>query len=708
MRRRTVASSQDSQGQGPQRRSSFSNTASHSLRSSAWRWTQWLLLTSMIPCLFLTHVHLMRRNESLRKKHQQEGLVQDLMDVDLSLSNSSQSTDMLSSSEGDQKLALPRLGGSERAQLIYMATNAKVDAVLATESIIDDEASLFSLIITDYNEWFRQAISGVQQSYNSDSPIAIHSTWLELSHCRVDDMLQSKYMDMFIEWASPLLQSALQSLWREHAHDLIPPFDSADVTEAAGTDTNDTIVKAWQSIAQELTLELLEVYMTTLSIQNADVVDESDRINWCDWSLYRPTVPSTVYTDKVGQALFASMAKHQSQLKGADASALRLLIVIVAYKDVAHVTRLVQALSAPSHWIVIHVEEHAPAEFVQALQVMSQDMAQVVVLQFGTVIYKTDSVSMIHWRIMEWVHNHRHAEYDYYVALDGASFPLYTANDLNQHLRKTGQPVYLGDLLHKGQSATGSSQIAHWRHKRLVVSQPHPWETEAASLKWMYRLPRNAMDMLAAVLERETKSFAVIPPSLLPHIQYKSTSGNDGIYHSSVIEQILNEPAIRQLWALSKYGCCCCIEERSWIASLALLGYLDAAMAAPSMFQAWGGGAGSMADNRMTCTGGDMHNAVLSQIASQCFRIEQAGLVRYLDRLSSFADYDATVNNGNGLTPPYDMNGSDLTDLMRMAKVEGGYMFARKFDSARKDSMDLLDAIQEEIWPLRFQGDGGE
>jgi hypothetical protein len=170
-------------------------------------------------------------------------------------------------------------------------------------------------------------------------------------------------------------------------------------------------------------------------------------------------------------------------------------------------------------------------------------------------------------------------------------------------------PVYMGEMFEVGRSQRGTPQARYWWNKRLVVSQALLWETRNNTLKWSVEVGGAPLAALAKALNVNNAQLTFLPPAILSHTVYKSNSGNQGIFNHSVVGQLVGSPVLRQFWAASKYGCCCCIEERSWIAAMSYLGYLDVALQSHSILQMWGGRPLSARGCR-----GTMSNAVLSLV----------------------------------------------------------------------------------------------
>jgi hypothetical protein len=300
----------------------------------------------------------------------------------------------------------------------------------------------------------------------------------------------------------------------------------------------------------------------------------------------------------------------------------------------------------------------------------------VICVQFGAVVYRTDSLSLINLRLLRWITLELQLPYDYVVLCDGLAFPLHAPTEFLQAIRSAkledGQPreVWLGALTHKGQSVSGTNFDHLLRQKRVIYTRRMP-DSDSNSISaptvWIFhqRLPKRILAL-----------YPPIPDQIRSHMIYKSTSGNQGIYSRNVMEQLLNADSVMELFALSKYGCCCCLEERNWIAALSMIGYATQALQQTSMFQLWGGSS--------TECQGSMSNAVLSRNASICYRSEDP--------------------NRDG-RPMYFYGDSLWTEILQ-AKQRGVIM-ARKFlSTAKNDNPNLIQDIQSHVWRKGMQEEG--
>ena len=346
----------------------------------------------------------------------------------------------------------------------------------------------------------------------------------------------------------------------------------------------------------------------------------------CNFSAYRPTIPAKVAEN--AQRNFPFSTFNYS---------VNIVFCISAFQDVEQVGNLVDALPHDDTLVLIHLERSTSADYHQAL---SKRCPRALVLQYGTVVYRTDTLTSVNIRILRWLTFELRLSYEYVVLMDGSAFPLISPSEWFVHLSES--PVWLGELKHNGEHVTGSSTEAPFLHQRVIhsLSKQHK------------RLPGNTW-------KSELNYF---PWS--KHLQYKSTSGNQGAYHRNVVMGLLQSNDAMELFALSKYSCCCCVEERNWIAALAMVGYVEEALAKTSAFQLWGG--------KEECQG-SMNNAVLSLNTTLCYRTE--------------AVYSTDMY----------FRGSQTLEQIRLAKMNGA-LFARKFRSGDIDSIRLMKDIQNEVW----------
>ena len=426
---------------------------------------------------------------------------------------------------------------------------------------------------------------------------------VELDHCTVNET--NVPWTEFLAWANRKIGGTIKKIRTSDRRDSLL--------------TNKSL--SWREIRDEWKLELLEMHATHHQL--------------CNFSKYHPTVPAD--SPNIRQA-GTTLRKIASTIPTPPNHA-RIAFVIIAYQDAEHLRRLVKALWMAHHLIVIHLERSTSLEYARQVQeLITKFHSNVVVIQFGTVLYKTDSVSMINLRIMHWLVHDLHLQYDFHVCMGGAVFPLYGASELARHLyAHNATTVWLGETTYRGRRVH-HPQAGVLLKKRLVSTK--------------YRL----IQKLGTLYQDK------LPVWLNTSMQHKSASGNQAVYRYSTVLRLLENPQVMEMFAMAKYGCCCCIEERTWIAAMDLLGLLDDAKHHGSTWQAWGG--------TSTC-GGSMHNAVLTTNVSTCFRLE------YVDK-------------------KLDIWGNETMDHLIKAKEEG-FLFARKFRSEDKENMALLQEIQRRL-----------
>jgi len=177
--------------------------------------------------------------------------------------------------------------------------------------------------------------------------------------------------------------------------------------------------------------------------------------------------------------------------------------------------------------------------------------------------------------------------------------------------------------------------------------------------------------------QAKTGWYATVPGYIKANMGWKSNSGNQAVFRYQVVKELTMSAQVKELFAIAKYGCCCCVEERSWITALGMLGYRQQGLQLPvAMFQVWGGG--------RACKG-SIRNAVLNTKDNVCFLLSDATIALWY--------------NGTSILPPkapkdFCMHGENVWDALVQAKQKGGFLFARKFQSTNMDSMELLTRIQ--------------
>jgi hypothetical protein len=552
--------------------------------------------------------------------------------------------------------------------LVLFETMMQVQKVIFLTGSKDDETGSHS-----YPATVKKAPKQHDQNYDTLISLSIlnpyanvihHSDTIQLQHCLPQrQMLSPSTWHNFTDWVFPILQQKF---------DGNPKFDTLN---------NQTK----QVIHDEFTMQLFEIYLSTFT-------------NLCNFSLYQfHRIPLNNVDNHHKEHSFQNARQKLQSIRNNDPKqdivshsvAARVVFIIVAFQDVDHLHRLVRSINGMTkhHLVILHIERQSPLEFQQAVNKIAERYTNVVVLQFGTIIYETDSVSQINLELFQWLHDIVRWEYDFIITLDGAVYPLWNASALNQHLYQAkldGKQVWLGELLHNSRKVHHPQAMMVWNRKRLHT-------TTLAGEKLDLRVG-NAISTTIP-----------IPQWLDRTMYHKSISGNQGVYSFSLVEKLLHSPRTKQLFAMAKYGCCCCLEERTWIAAMDILGFSRQAKENYSMFQLWGGPVTTLAvagldvvaattsrrptrqDSSSDCQGG-MKNSVIGidNYPHPCYRSEHA------------YDYVNETSGGSTDKTSVMMNGTQIWERLVKAKLKGT-LFARKFHSNNIPSMQLLQRIVHEL-----------
>jgi hypothetical protein len=426
----------------------------------------------------------------------------------------------------------------------------------------------------------------------------------ELRHC---NLFQINWEDYFA-WASYILDEKM------------PQFES-NRDYATFTD--------WQAMEQEFCLELLEMYAT--------------HHGYCHFDGGFPYPPNLQHAEQVFRSIPASPNYP------------RLAIIIIAFQDAPQLQRLVEAVYMPHFYIMIHLERRTSLKFKEEAQVIASRYNNVVVVQFGTIVYRTDSVSMIQLQLMKWFVT-KDFHHDFHVTLNGAAFSLYSAKELALHLQQTDRKVWMGELTNGRDGIrvrTSQAQLLMGA-KRLVY-------TQGSTMKGTFRV---ASSLISHGLN------TTLSHTIQESMSRKSVSGNQAVYSHGVVKKLLASRDAMELFALAKYGCCGVLEERTWIAAMRLIGVGEQALENGCMWQVWGGEARCMSS---------VNNAILTRNETLCFKVEDGTMGR----------------NDTGGGALY-IRGNEMMDYLRDAKRRG-FLFARKFQSDNEESMALLDDIRREF-----------
>ncbi|GKY94291.1 hypothetical protein MPSEU_000394900 [Mayamaea pseudoterrestris] len=428
----------------------------------------------------------------------------------------------------------------------------------------------------------------------------------ELYYCRVEeyrDPLSAAYAN-FSSWAKPLLNSSMSALMTQ------PKVDA-------------------ELLRQEFDLELLELYAQVH--------------NLCDYELYQ-------YAPLLDHEAAATKLQRVNAL--VPSGSVRIAFSVIIHNDLKHMERLLAAMIKPWHYVVLHMERSASHELVEQAKHIADRYANVVVLQFGSIVYTTDTVSMVNLRIMRWLVQDLRLVYDYHVTMGESFYPLVrdVGQALHQEQQRTNRTVWLGAALREGKHDTWGLDFI-LKQKRLIYTPA----------KLHVRLPPQPFENIE------------IPPNIRASLKYKSNSGNQAIYHYSVIQKLLESVEVKQLFVMNKYSNFCCSEEHNWITALDMIGHGAEAREQAAIFQVWGG-------KSYICRG-TMRNAFLSTMESVCYRMEDETL----------------KEDSDGNRRSLHFHGNGTMEYLKDAKARG-LIFARKFGSNDDKSMEVLRLIEEEVW----------
>jgi Core-2/I-Branching enzyme len=468
---------------------------------------------------------------------------------------------------------------------------------------------------------------------------------VELDHCDEVSITQTKgkKRTKALKRFAVSYPSVVKSLVQDLQQPLEDAMRVAEMEVSNETSFQTAKTKLVDEMEQEFSLQLWEMFL--------------HEQGYCNFSAYRPTVP--------GHAVRGRQLQNVVQ---AHPNAPRLAFVISAFQDFDHLKALIRAIHQPQHCIVIHLDRQCKdedrAQVEGILASLPPDYNNVVIVQFGSVIYTSDSISLINLRILRWLTFDLKLDYRQVLLLDGAVYPLFSPTELVQSLQQLAakkRSVWLGRLL------LGTFDYTNYDSR---FNKPKPLDGFLRYQRVMFAQSEKFK------LTKGAQTRGPLPKDIVRHMIYKSTSGNQGVYSRALVEKLLNHDTVMELFAFSKYSCCCCVEEHVWMAALSMLGYAREAMAHTSMFQVWGGYEDGACQTSMT-------NSVLSLNATLCFVIADPW----------YYDISKPKNETKYVT----FHGNETLKFLANAKRRG-VMFARKFRSQSEDSKNLIQAIEAKLW----------
>mmetsp|Transcript_28567 Transcript_28567/g.61517 ORF Transcript_28567/g.61517 Transcript_28567/m.61517 type:complete len:627 (+) Transcript_28567:133-2013(+) len=508
----------------------------------------------------------------------------------------------------------------------------------ATTTNNDGDSGISTLDSTKILEREQWRVLEVLMDHYSKTPHPIDSDVVELRHCRLHMINYFK----FSSWASVILQDAWPKIERKLRR---------NAEEVKGLGRKDD----WDDdMYREFCFGLLEIFAT-----HSHGGGKNGQI--CEFDKYSLKIQR-------GDLLSAELIlRNASKSLSSNTNLPRLVFVIVAFQDADHLEALIKACFMPHHLIIVHLERRSPLSFTKSVRQIEKQYENVAVVQFGSIIYQTDSVSTVNYQIMNWVTEELNISYDYWLTLGNAAYPLLGAEELTNYFLKSTRDIWLGELRNNNNNG-GWVSWAYLERKRLVFTMGEQKYTQRTK-KWKQN----------GLFE------SPIPDYIKTNMTEKTNSGNQAVFSYKVVKKLIASPQVKELFGIAKYGCCCCLEERTWIAAARIIGHGAEAMEAASMFQVWGG--------EPKCGNGSMKNALLKPNATICYKSEDLTKQFVLERHSRPNDSRRIFIDDVEHTF---FRGDKLLEELRLAKQQG-VLFARKFKSSDRESLELIEMIKRNI-----------
>jgi len=352
-------------------------------------------------------------------------------------------------------------------------------------------------------------ILDVLRSHYSQISRPIQSDVVELNHCQLDKLDYSK----FSSWASVIL------------HDAWPTLEGKlkrDTKEVKGIEKD-----GWDDgMYLEFCLGLLEVYAT----HNGD-----GNIQICDFEKYSLHIECSGDLLSTAETTLRNVSVSHDGLP-------RLVFVIVAFQDADHLEVLIEACMMSHHLFIIHLERRSPPSFTDHVHRIANKYSNVVVVQFGSIIYTTDSVSTINYKIMNWLTEVLKLPYNYLLTLGNAVYPLHDVEELTRYFQKSKRDIWLGEL--RNNNNGGWLSIGYLERKRLIFTSGGKKYTQRTK-KW-----------------KQHGFVSSIPDYIKANMTEKTNSGNQAIFSYQVVKKLVSSPQVKELFGMAKYGCCCCLGKR--------------------------------------------------------------------------------------------------------------------------------------------------
>jgi len=259
----------------------------------------------------------------------------------------------------------------------------------------------------------------------------LDSDIVELHHCRSLLTSEEMHWGNFTRWAGKFVNETMRQL-------LASSLERQPQKNDGGNGENYHDKKI--SMREEIVLELLELYAT--------------QQGFCKFHRYRPH-----FRHQKSDSVLLYTAKKE--LPPSDHARLAFVIAVKSTHSIDQVKRLVRAIHMPYHFILLHLENRdvdGNDDLKTAMDELSDGYNNVMVIRFGTLVptpndsgsIHYDGMTAIHLKLMRYLTIYLGLKYDYHITLDGAQFPLLSAEELAKRLLGSSNSVWLGSMTDHG------------------------------------------------------------------------------------------------------------------------------------------------------------------------------------------------------------------------------------------------------------------
>lgn len=309
------------------------------------------------------------------------------------------------------------------------------------------------------------------------------------------------------------------------------------------------------------------------------------------------------------------------------------------------------AIHLPHHIIIIHLERRTEDSFAYKVRhILTSRYDNVIVIQYGTITYPTDSITHINLDVMRWVTigdlSSSIGYYDYYICLSSSSYPLWGAREMAKVLKQDEQRrIRVGQVAYNFEPWRLCQR--HSTYFGLVATRGVGEKRRI--LDWKESQLGNLLDELRSTsipsLPEAEKFF--MKKEYLRGCVIKTTSGNTAAYDRQSVIELLSSPEAMELLTRFKLSGGCCHEESSWGGAWGLISnstrerdYYIGMMKKPgAMWQAW------------PCTSSIGHNYVFADRDFPNENEENENDGGVLRSISNRTNSDANENDDECLDP---------------------------------------------------------